>query len=563
MTVTASSVSPALGDWSKDITLEVKGTNFTASTRLFLISPTVPPQTYPLGSIQYIDSNTLRARIGSGNVPIGIYDVQADNGGGDFFTLSQVYRSAPPFPSNPFTNQTFEVVMARAMQNINPPTNPSKWDIRPGNTVWDSNAPSGRIISEIYRVLYSLLKLGFPQYSSGDILTLLAEAHGVLRNAATYATGVVKTTSPAGSTIPTGLTFATSVVAGSGLTPVTFTSTETATKTQKNVVTGTASSADATSLTDSSKTFVTNEWTNGYIWITGGTASGELRKISGNTATQIVPTTPWDTGMIPDATSTYQLFSGVDVLADTRGTVGNIAAGKINRLTISAPFITAVTNPIAFGNAINEETDQRLLSRLLLKVRSPSSGGNVANYQEWALETPGVALGSVAVIPLWSGNGTVKVVIINSDNTVPTASIVTAVQNYLDPVAGQGLGKAPIGHVVTVQAATPVAIDASVALTIYSGYTGATVRSQVQNSIAYYLNNIPTGQNVLYVGVQNAILNSIQDDQGNWIRNLGVADYDIQSSGHGIKRSTSGTWLTGNVTIAGTEKPIAGTITVT
>jgi uncharacterized phage protein gp47/JayE len=563
VTVAITSITPALGDFTRDTILEAKGSGFTAGTRMFLISPTTPPQAYPLGSVQFVDSFTVRVRIGAGNVPVGIYDVYADNGGVDNFTLSQVYRSAPPLPANPWTSQTFEVVMARAMQNLNPPTNPTKYDIRPGNTIWDINAPSGRIIHEFYRVLYQLFKLAFPQYSTGTLLTLHAEAHGVIREVAQFATGVVKTTAPAGSTLPTGLTFSTGIIAGSAAPPVTYTSTETASKVQKNPVTGTASSADATSLTDSSKTFVSNEWTNGYIWITGGTGVGELRKILANTATIITPVTPWDTGLIPDATSTYQLFSGVDVIADVRGSIGNVGVGTINRLRSQVSFITAVTNPIALGDGTDDETDASLLSRLLLKVRNPSSGGNIADYQIWATETPGVSLGSVAVIPLWAGNGTVKVVIINSDNTVPTAGIVAAVQNYIDPVAGQGLGKAPIGQVATVVAATPVAIDVAVAVTPYAGYAGSTVRSQVQTSVAYYLNSVATGDDVLYIGVQNAILNSIQDENGNWIRNLGVGDYDIQSTGHGIKRSTSGTWTTANVVIAGTEKSIAGTITVT
>jgi len=65
---------------------------------------------------------------------------------------------------------------------------------------------------------------------------------------------------------------------------------------------GTAESGDATTLTDTNKSWTTNQWAGKVLVITAGTGAGQTRKITSNTATVItVPT--WITN--PDNTSQY------------------------------------------------------------------------------------------------------------------------------------------------------------------------------------------------------------------------------------------------------------------
>ena len=67
--------------------------------------------------------------------------------------------------------------------------------------------------------------------------------------------------------------------------------------------TGTAISGTTMSLNDTGKTWTTNAYAGRKVWIYGGTGSGQIRRIDGNTATQIVPTVAFATA--PDATSQY------------------------------------------------------------------------------------------------------------------------------------------------------------------------------------------------------------------------------------------------------------------
>jgi uncharacterized phage protein gp47/JayE len=305
---------------------------------------------------------------------------------------------------------------------------------------------------------------------------------------------------------------------------------------------------------------VTNEWTGGYVWINAGTGRDQLRRILSNTQTTVT-VAQWDLGQTPDTTSGYEFFSGVDVVADLPGLTGNVAAGSVNIMTSRTLFITNVSNPVPITGGYSQETDAQLLSRFLLTVRSPSSGGNVADYKRWARETPNTSIGDVSVVPLWNGAGTVQVVIMNSDGTIPNSATIAAVQNFLDPGgAGTGGGMAPIGAKVSVVAATTVAVDVNVKLYITTGYNATTVVNQVAGAISNYLFGLDVGDDVIFTQVQHEIL---YDPIEPGYYRAGVTDYDILSAGHGIKLTSSGTWTQANIVIPGNQTVIPGTITVT
>jgi len=71
--------------------------------------------------------------------------------------------------------------------------------------------------------------------------------------------------------------------------------------------TSTGSNAQNT-LIDTSKSLTTNKYLNSAVQITGGTGSGQVRRIASNTATTYTVADPW--AVVPDATSTYEVFAG-------------------------------------------------------------------------------------------------------------------------------------------------------------------------------------------------------------------------------------------------------------
>lgn len=79
----------------------------------------------------------------------------------------------------------------------------------------------------------------------------------------------------------------------------------------KSFATGTATSATATTLVNSAKTWTASQWVNSQVRIVSGTGAGQIRTITANDATSLtVPA--WTT--TPDATSVYSIEGNDDFL---------------------------------------------------------------------------------------------------------------------------------------------------------------------------------------------------------------------------------------------------------
>lgn len=152
----------------------------------------------------------------------------------------------------------------------------------------------------------------------------------------------------------------------------------------------------------------------------------------------------------------------VDIKAQSQdvGTSCNVDAETITKIPMSIYGVSAVTNKNSAYDGFDEETDEELLERLLFKVRQPATSGNKNHYIIWATNVEGV--GGVKVLPLWNGNGTVKVIITNAENEIATEDLIAKVQNYIDE-------QRPIGATVTVVSPKPLNIDIGLKVTKGSG----------------------------------------------------------------------------------------------
>jgi hypothetical protein len=94
---------------------------------------------------------------------------------------------------------------------------------------------------------------------------------------------------------------------------------------------GTASAGGASTLTDGTKSWTTNQWTNWTVYITGGTGIGQSRIISSNTSTVLTVSVAWTTQ--PDATSTYTIGgvgTGNFMFAHTNVNVTKVSGTTLN-----------------------------------------------------------------------------------------------------------------------------------------------------------------------------------------------------------------------------------------
>jgi uncharacterized phage protein gp47/JayE len=224
------------------------------------------------------------------------------------------------------------------------------------------------------------------------------------------------------------------------------------------------------------------------------------------------------------------------------GVAGNVPAGAINIMVTTVSGVSSVTNETATTGGVDTEDDASLLARFYQRVRSPSAGGNKADYINWALEVQGV--GGVSVIPVENGPGTVGVYIIDMNRNPANQTLVDAVQNYIAPGGNGGDGKAPIGAQVTVKPATAVMINVSATLVIMNGYNSDSVKSAVTDNIQAYIKSLAFADNndVLYVRIGATILDT-----------PGVQDYSNLTVNGG----------TSNVAIGPTEVAVLGAVNLT
>ena len=87
--------------------------------------------------------------------------------------------------------------------------------------------------------------------------------------------------------------------------------------------------------------------------------------------------------------------------------------------------------------------------------------------------------------------------------------LVTATQQYLDPIPGQGYGQAPIGHFVTVESAEPFIVNINAVLELNEGVILADVQPEIEQKIEEYRKAIAFKESIIRISrIQNAIVDT-------------------------------------------------------
>lgn len=185
---------------------------------------------------------------------------------------------------------------------------------------------------------------------------------------------------------------------------------------------------------------------------------------------------------------TEKISDGVFRLqCETVGTEGNSHTGSLIPIDYIDGLQTAELTEILIPGEDEEETEV-FRQRYLNSFDNQAYGGNIADYKEKTKKIQGV--GGVKVYPVWNGGGTVKLVIINSEWQTPTAEMIDTVQTIIDPIPnqGEGIGVAPIGHIVTVEGVNEEAVNIELQLTLQDDWSFEDLRSSIEKVIdAYFL----------------------------------------------------------------------------
>lgn len=217
---------------------------------------------------------------------------------------------------------------------------------------------------------------------------------------------------------------------------------------------------------------------------------------------------------------------------ETPGSNANDCAGDLIPIEYISGLASAKLVELLIPGDDEEDTEV-FRQRILDAVQSQAFGGNQADYKAKALGIDGVA--AVKVHPVWNSDispaslipstavqtwydsiintvtdtaakawltnvysaalnkkltvgGAVKLVIMAANNSAPSDELIDIVQTVLDPTenAGEGLGLAPIGHVVKVEGVTPADITVSTHLTFTTGYAWDDAKGAVNATVSKY-----------------------------------------------------------------------------
>ena len=82
--------------------------------------------------------------------------------------------------------------------------------------------------------------------------------------------------------------------------------------------------------------------------------------------------------------------------------------------------------------------------------------------------------------------------VITSDYRVPSTTLIEKIQTTIDPEVnhGEGIGLAPIGHVVSISAVSGHIINISSNITYDTGYSFEDVKSYIENAVDEYLEEL-------------------------------------------------------------------------
>ena len=172
----------------------------------------------------------------------------------------------------------------------------------------------------------------------------------------------------------------------------------------------------------------------------------------------------------------------VPVAAQAAGANGNVNAGSISLIASPVSGVDTVTNPAAFTNGSNFETDTALKARFQLFIASLAEGTVAAiKYAVVALQTGMQVAVHENVTTTGSTQAGMVTVYIDDGSGSPPASLVALAATAVNSVRAAGIQTAVYG-------ATPLPANITMTLTTAAGYTHQTVIAQVAAALGAAIN---------------------------------------------------------------------------
>lgn len=236
---------------------------------------------------------------------------------------------------------------------------------------------------------------------------------------------------------------------------------------------------------------------------------------------------------------------------ETAGAIGNVYFGDLVPIGNVVGLQTAKLTDVIIPGEDEQDTDD-FRQEYFDGFETNDFGGNIYDYQKKVNDLPGV--GGLKVYPVWDGAKTVKIVFIDSNFGKPSTELVALTQNAIDPVGhqGEGIGIAPIWHIVTVEGVQEIAINIVTTITYQAGWDYLSTKSYIEAAIdAYLLELRKVWEDTIdyLAGNDTGLIVRVSQIETRLLDLAGILDIE----------NTSINGVAGNLVIATNQIPIRGT----
>jgi uncharacterized phage protein gp47/JayE len=196
--------------------------------------------------------------------------------------------------------------------------------------------------------------------------------------------------------------------------------------------------------------------------------------------------------MVPDNANIVFKYTGdIDnnkiLECESEGTGGNEHIGIILPLVPITDMVEAkITSTYKYGE--DEETDDELRLRVQEHITNQAFGGNIADYIEKVNSIDGV--GNTKVFPAWEGGGSVLLSVVDPTYNPISSQFADSLKEQIDPEDGNGVGIAPIGHIVTITTPVEETVDVELTLAIEENAVQGEITSEVETVLREYFQSV-------------------------------------------------------------------------
>ena len=185
----------------------------------------------------------------------------------------------------------------------------------------------------------------------------------------------------------------------------------------------------------------------------------------------------------------------VPVQAVNLGSQGNVAAGSISLIGSQITGVDTVTNPAAFTNGSDQESDEALKDRFPLAIASLSKGTDTAIENAVEAIKTGMQVQVLDSLDLSGATdyGMVTVIVDDGSGNI-SSDLLAACQNAVSSVRAAGIR-------FGVYAATITTANVQLTLNVKPGYYRPTVVAQLDAALGLAINSLGLGEGLSYFGV--------------------------------------------------------------